>query len=560
MTVLSDDQLARLEKEMAEFVVPPASSEEEEDEDDTAAGDGTDVSSSSSSSSSTSKRFLDDEERSRIESHLLQISDLGDTLNNDLLPQVRTSRTKLRSDVDGIRGDIRGGRKRKKLASSPDKLLERTQNYETVLAGLREIIGSGKEDARKTGLGSRSTSYRDWDDDRLKTTFVSLMAQLEQLALDVADGEDDGTTDTSAEGGGRSSSANRVLDNDAIVADLGSAIRAALGDDTSSTTTHDGDDSTRPNKAVASVRVCDPAFLSREVPAGCLNDDGAGSGGSGGDDCSAAAEAASAVDTDDVARESDLFAFVGLIEGKLRDRTGRFSGIASSTDVEEGSVCPLTDTSAQHRLATVVNRKVAEANAKIKREKGAVAAASTENEKEIEELPEDDEEEKDKICATEDDVEYLLDEGLDAIHRKRDLREELLSALRLLYDDKGEEFDSESIEWNALDASRKEQGPKSTPHPDWIHAADASFAHRGSFRTLIDTPSFHESVNKLDALADAVGGYNDGIDRLVDSIAGDERDGGSVSKTVKTAILNVAGRIPIPPQYYKWKEKAGVLA
>ena len=40
MTVLSDDQLARLEKEMAEFVVPPASSSEE-DEDDTA-GDGTD--------------------------------------------------------------------------------------------------------------------------------------------------------------------------------------------------------------------------------------------------------------------------------------------------------------------------------------------------------------------------------------------------------------------------------------------------------------------------------------------------------------------------------------
>ena len=77
---------------------------------------------------------------------------------------------------------------------------------------------------------------------------------------------------------------------------------------------------------------------------------------------------------------------------------------------------------------------------------------------------------------------------------------------------------------------------------------------------MIDTPKFHDVIGKLDGLADAVGGYNEGIDRLIDFIAGDERDGGSVSKTVKTAILNAAGRIRIPPQFYKWREKAGILA
>ena len=60
-------------------------------------------------------------------------------------------------------------------------------------------------------------------------------------------------------------------------------------------------------------------------------------------------------------------------------------------------------------------------------------------------------------------------------------------------------------------------------------------------------------------LADAVGGYNEGVDRIIDFIAGDEKEGGSVSMTVKRAVLDLFGRVPIPAQFDEWKKEAGVL-
>jgi len=400
------------------------------------------------------------------------------------------------------------------------------------------------------GGDGASSSYQDiMDGDQLKEMFDGVLNELDALvmAAEKMDDAEDASSGTSVAG-----RADDVVDEDAIATDLGEAIRSVLPNKDSKKTSD------------APVKVCDPAFLSREVPAGCRAD-GTSSGDVGGNGCSPPSaddsSSSAAIPPENIARESDLFSFVGLNEQMLRDRTERFSDIDSdSTDAELASVGPLTDTEAQMRLKKAVNAQVIQYLAKIRKAEVETAdLEATKDPEQHEQVTGSDDE--DKVCTTEKDVEYLMDEGLDALHRRKDLREELISALRLLYDERGEQFDASSIDWSAAVASTlARNGPKSTPHPDWSRAADSSYVHRGSVRTLIDTPKFHDAIGKLDGVADAVGGYNEGIDRLIDFIAGDERDGGSVSKTVKTAILNAAGRIPIPPQCYKWREKAGILA
>ena len=535
MTTLSEAQKVQLEKEMAAFVVPPSDiavppmpGEDDKYGEEKGTGIGGDATAAQ-----------------EIEAKLSTLSQLIAQLNQQLLPEVKRSRSKLQAEVHAFNGESRGSEKRKAATMSEGSLGRRRQQYGEALTHLRKLltIGAGGED-------SASSTFQDMDDSQLKEMFGSVLGELEALVVAAE------KTDGGAENSVRSvaGSANVVVDESAITIDLGDAIGSVL-----------------PNKdnkklADAPVKVCDPAFLSRKVPTGCRVD-GTSNGAVGGNDCGASPSTATdssssaVIPPENIARESDLISSVSLIEEVLRDRTGRFSGIdVESTDDQLASVGPLTDAAAQMRLKKAANAQAIHHLGEMQK----AEAKASELEGKMDKLQQEKATsggDDDNVCATEKDVEYLMDEGLDALHRRKDLLEELISALRLLYDERGVDFDSSSIDWSAAAASTLAQNaPKSTPHPDWTRAADSSYAHRGSVRTLIDTPTFHDTISKLDVVADAMGGYNEGIDRLIDFIAGDERDGGSVSKTVKTAILNVAGRIPIPPQYYKWREKAGILA
>jgi len=538
MTVLSEAQEAQLEKEMASFVVPPSDIVvppiSDDDDDDFGDGEGSDVDGGG------------DGIVQQIEAKLSTLSQLITQLDQQLLPEVTRAQSKLKAEVHAADGESWDSDRRKGAALGEGSLgLRREEQYGEALASLRKLMAVGG------GGDGASSSYQDMDDDRLKEIFDGVLKELDVLVVTAEKMDDarDASTGTGASMAGR---ANDVVDEDAIATDLGVAIRSVLPNKDSKKTSD------------APVKVCDPAFLSREVPAGCWAD-GTSGGDVGGNGCSPPSaddsSSSAAIPPDNIARESDLFSLVGLIEEVLRDRSGRFNDIDSdSTDAELASVGPLTDTEAQMRLKKAVNAQVIQYLAKIRKAKAETAKLeATKDPEQHEKVSGTDDE--DKVCTTEKDVEYLMDEGLDALHRRKDLREELISALRLLYDERGEQFDASSVDWSTAVASTlAPNGPKSTPHPDWSRAADSSYAHRGSVRTLIDTPKFHDVIGKLDGLADAVGGYNEGIDRLIDFIAGDERDGGSVSKTVKTAILNAAGRIRIPPQFYKWREKAGILA
>ena len=544
MTMLSEAQKVQLEKEMASFVPPPSEivvpampddddDEGVEEEESGVSGDADDH-----ASANTAAKVQE------VEAKLSTLSQLISQLNQKLLPEVKRSRSKLQAEVHAVNGENRGSEKRKAAALSEGSLSRRREQYGEALTSLRKLtaVGAGGGD----GASSSPSTFQNMDDEQLKAMFNGVLAELENLALASEQKDDDAEN---AAGGSVAGRVNSVVDENAIATDLGEAIQTILPDKDSK------------KASGAPVKVCDPAFLSREVPAGCRVDGTSSGAGEGGDCASPSATGSSAIPPENIARESDLFSFVGLVEEVLRDRTGRFSGIdADSTDDQLASVGPLTDTSAQMRLKKAVTAQAIHHFAEIRKAEAKVAELEAEREN-LQQEKDNSADDEDKVCTTEKDVEYLMDEGLDALHRRKDLREELISALRLLYDERGEQFDSSAIDWSAAVASTLAQdAPKSTPHPDWTRAADSSYAHRGSVRTLIDTPTFHDAVGKLDAVADAVGGYNEGIDRIIDFIAGDERDGGSVSQTVKTAILNAAGRIPIPPQYYKWREKAGILA
>ena len=529
MTMLSDAQKAQLEKEMASFVPPPSEIVVPPipDDGDDASVEEEDAGVSGEGSANTAAKVQE------VEAKLSTLSQLITQLNQQLLPELKRLRSKLQGETHVVDGENRGSEKRR-----------RREQYGEALTSLRKLmaVGEGGGD----GASSSPSTFQNMDDEQLKAMFDGVLAELENLALaaEMRDGDAE-----NAAGGSVAGRVDSVVDENAIATDLGQAIQSILPDMDSK------------KASDAPVKVCDPAFLSRKVPVGCQVD-GTSSGAGGVGDCaSPSAIGSSNIPPENIARESDLFSFVGLVEEVLRDRTGRFSGIdADSTDDQLASVGPLTDTSAQMRLKEAVNAQATHHFDKIQKAEAKVAELEADGENRQREKANSGDDE-DKVCTTEKDVEYLMDEGLDALHRRKDLREELISALRLLYDERGEQFDSSAIDWSAAVASTLAQdAPKSTPHPDWTRAADSSYAHRGSVRTLIDTPTFHDAVGKLDAVADALGGYNEGIDRIIDFIAGDERDGGSVSQTVKTAILNAAGKIPIPPQYYKWREKAGILA
>ena len=544
MTMLSGAQKVQLEKEMASFVPPrseivvPPMPDDDDDEGVEEEEAGVSDDTNDHTSANTAAKVQE------VEAKLSTLSQLISQLNQKLLPEVKRSRSKLQAEVHAVNGENRGSEKRKVAALSEGSLGRRREQYGEALTSLRKFMAVG------AGAGDRASSslstFQHMDNEQLKVMFNGVLAELENLALASEQKDDDAEN---AAGGSVAGRVNSVVDENAIATDLGEAIQTILPDKDSK------------KASDAPVKVCDPAFLSREVPAGCKVDGTSSGAGEGGDCASPTATGSSAIPPENIARESDLFSFVGLVEEVLRDRTGRFSGIdADSTDDQLASVGPLTDTSAQMRLKKAVNAQAIHHFAEIRKAEAKVAELEAEREN-LQQEKANRGDDEDKVCTTEKDVEYLMDEGLDALHRRKDLREELISALRLLYDERGEQFDSSAIDWSAAVASTLAQNaPKSTPHPDWMRAADSSYAHRGSVRTLIDTPTFHDAVGKLDAVADAVGGYNEGIDRIIDFIAGDERDGGSVSQTVTTAILNAAGRIPIPPQYYKWREKAGILA
>lgn len=150
-------------------------------------------------------------------------------------------------------------------------------------------------------------------------------------------------------------------------------------------------------------------------------------------------------------------------------------------------------------------------------------------------------------CLEEDDLFALIDVGLDALHRKKNLRSTLLA--------KFQELDPEEASNLILDAdlSAEPMLPDAVNNPTKVNA-----------RRFIDTPILKQSAAVVDQILELMSGYNDWFDQQLDKFA-EKSDGGSgqrtsLGKAFATSILKHTGRLDIPlPEsvrtYFQQSEK-----
>jgi len=146
------------------------------------------------------------------------------------------------------------------------------------------------------------------------------------------------------------------------------------------------------------------------------------------------------------------------------------------------------------------------------------------------------------------EVEEILEKGLDALNKEKDLTGVSVGTVT----DGGSDRASSSL---LVDSYSNIGTPpfngSETQAPTWSHA--------NSFRFLIDTPLFPKFLDSLNYMTECAEGHIDVIDQIFDIIRGEEEDEGNVGTTVERAITDVLGSVQIPPIVKKMKEKAGIL-
>ena len=144
----------------------------------------------------------------------------------------------------------------------------------------------------------------------------------------------------------------------------------------------------------------------------------------------------------------------------------------------------------------------------------------------------------DRMCVSQQDIEELMDEGLEALKRRQDLRRVLIRSVLSKFDD----VDKQDLILDApLDAPRQ---PVTTA-PSTIN-----------LRQVMDVPLLKEVESWIDLALDHVGGHFDSLDQLVDKLAADES---SVGKVLISKLQTLAGKIDIPNIWAKVPTKAGML-
>mmetsp|Transcript_14316 Transcript_14316/g.17265 ORF Transcript_14316/g.17265 Transcript_14316/m.17265 type:complete len:240 (-) Transcript_14316:33-752(-) len=225
-----------------------------------------------------------------------------------------------------------------------------------------------------------------------------------------------------------------------------------------------------------------------------------------------------------MARVSDLRAKEAVIHAALKERLER---VYSTT---AGSLPPLWNTDLIDRLQESMK---SEAKEGVQRQEEVVDDAIEDAEEKLEEAIVKRQalaaEHADDNCIQPSDVEWLVDEGLDALERKRDLRSVLVKLLRSL--------DAESANNVILDAMLPWKPPHKPPAKDKIN-----------LRQIMDTPLLsQQSPHWIDFAVDQVSGHIDFLDQAIDNILqGQGKDDDSVGKVLVANILKLAGKVQVP--------------
>lgn len=143
----------------------------------------------------------------------------------------------------------------------------------------------------------------------------------------------------------------------------------------------------------------------------------------------------------------------------------------------------------------------------------------------------------DRMCASQQDVISMMDEGLDALQRRLDLRRVLKKYLLSNYREIDE---SELILDAVLDPPSQPLQEKKTVN----------------LRHVLDTPLLKESSKWIDGIVDMLGGYSDVFDQFVDKSAANDS---SVGQSLISKIQTLAGKVELPNVLSKVPSKAGIL-
>jgi hypothetical protein len=144
----------------------------------------------------------------------------------------------------------------------------------------------------------------------------------------------------------------------------------------------------------------------------------------------------------------------------------------------------------------------------------------------------------DRMCVSQQDVVDMMDEGVNAIQRRLDVRRVLTNHLLSTFDVSEADL--------ILDA------PLDPPTQNMPATKPITL----NLRQVMDTPLLKEMERWIDAALDHVGGHFDSLDQLVDKLAADNS---SVGKALMSKLQTLAGKVEIPNVWAQVPTKAGIL-
>eukprot|EP00979_Chaetoceros_neogracilis_P001301 scaffold227_cov236-Chaetoceros_neogracile.AAC.2 len=77
-----------------------------------------------------------------------------------------------------------------------------------------------------------------------------------------------------------------------------------------------------------------------------------------------------------------------------------------------------------------------------------------------------------------------------------------------------------------------------------------------TLKDLLSFPLYSKLIDKIDSTVDFIGGYNEAVDRLIDTIGGNE-DGG-IGKNLEKILNRLTAKVEVPKKYQELQKKAGV--
>jgi hypothetical protein len=165
----------------------------------------------------------------------------------------------------------------------------------------------------------------------------------------------------------------------------------------------------------------------------------------------------------------------------------------------------------------------------------------------------------DKVCLQRDDVMYLTTETLEMIKEDPNLiRQKLVAVVRELMDIE-EEDDDDVVDMSLLDSILDSHTVRNAQP---TNASTTTSTMKTSVGAWLDRAWMHRGVVfAVDYVTEHLGGYNDALDQFMDSLVADDNHdkSSSLGKMVMTKLLTRLGHIDIPPPVQEHVKTAGIL-